>query len=118
MAANPIPIAELQLDTVRTPEETLVRCNGRIVSSTVSVLQDTVRNLIPTSKTLVLDLTDVTYLDSSGLGALVGLYLSARRQNCDLKLVHLNQRLKELFRLTKLATVFEGHEDMLGITPD
>jgi len=118
MAANPIPIAELQLDTVRTPEETLVRCNGRIVSSTVSVLQDTVRNLIPTSKTLVLDLTDVTYLDSSGLGALVGLYLSARRQNCELKLVHLNQRLKELFRLTKLATVFEGHEDMLGITPD
>ena len=83
MAANPIPIAELQLDTVRTPEETLVHCTGRIVSSSVSALQDTVRNLIPTSKTLVLDLTDVSYLDSSGLGALVGLYLSARRQNCE-----------------------------------
>lgn len=118
MAANPIPIAELQLETERTPEETLVRCTGRIVSSSVSRLQSTVRELIPTSKRVVLDLTDVSYLDSSGLGALVSLYLSARRQNCELKLINLNQRLKELFRLTKLAAVFEGHEDMLGITPD
>jgi anti-sigma B factor antagonist len=118
MAANPIPVAELQLDTVRTPEETLVRCTGRIVSSSVSTLQETVRNLIPTSKRIVLDLTDVNYLDSSGLGALVGLYISAKRQNCELKLIHLNQRLKELFRLTRLANVFEGHDDMLGVTPD
>jgi anti-sigma B factor antagonist len=118
MAANPIPIAELQLDTVKTPEETLVRCTGRIVSSSVSTLQDTVRELIPTSKRVVLDLTEVSYLDSSGLGALVGLYISARRHNCEFKLIHLNQRLKELFRLTKLAAVFEGHDDMLGMTPD
>jgi len=118
MAANPIPIAELQLETVRTPEETLIRCTGRIVSSSVRGLQTTVRELIPTSKRIVLDLTDVSYLDSSGLGALVALYLSARRQNCELRLIKLNQRLKELFRLTKLAAVFEGHEDMLGMTPD
>lgn len=118
MAANPISIPELQLETIRTPEETLVRCTGRIVSSTVSTLQNTVRELIPSSKRVVLDLSDVTYLDSSGLGAIVGLYLSARRQNCELKLINLNQRLKELFRLTKLTAVFEGHEEMLGVTPD
>jgi len=48
-------------------------------------------------------------MDSSGLGAIVGLYVSAKRQGCALRLINLNQRLKELFRITKLAKIFEGH---------
>ena len=118
MVANPIPLPELSLETVKGPEEILVRCTGRITSSTSATLQATVRGLIPESNRIVLDLTDVSYLDSSGLGALVGLYVSAKRQHCELRLINLNQRLKQLFRLTKLASVFEGHEDMLGMTPD
>lgn len=118
MAANPIPIAELTFETVKDTDEILVRCTGRIVSTTSRDLQDTVRALIPGNKRVVLDLTNVTYMDSSGLGALVGVYLSAKRQNCELRLINLNQRLKELFRLTRLASIFEGHEDMLGVTPD
>src|SRR5271169_6420596 len=118
MAANPIPIPELNLETVRTPEETIVRCTGKMTSGTTALLQTTVRRLIPETKCVVLDLTDVSYMDSSGLGAIVGLYLSAKRQDCRLKLINLNQRLQELFRLTKLAAVFEGHEDYLGLTPD
>jgi anti-sigma B factor antagonist len=118
MAANPVPPPELKLETIKTPEETLVRCTGRITSTTTGLLQSAVRSLIPETDRLVLDLTNVSYLDSSGLGALVGVYLSAKRQQCELKLINLNQRLKELFRITKLATVFEGHEDMLGMTPD
>ncbi|MGB8116075.1 MAG: STAS domain-containing protein, partial [Candidatus Sulfotelmatobacter sp.] len=87
-------------------------------STSSPALQTTVRNLIPETKRIVLDLTDVSYLDSSGLGALVALFLSAKRQNCDLKLINLNQRLKELFSLTRLSSVFEGHQDLLGATPD
>ncbi len=118
MAANPIPVAELNLETVRTPEEIIVHCVGKIASGTTAQLQTTVRSLIPETKCVVLDLTDVSYMDSSGLGAIVGLYLSAKRQNCRLKLINLNQRLQQLFRLTKLASVFEGHDDFLGVTPD
>jgi len=118
MAANPIPLPELNLETIRTPEETTVRCTGRITSGTTALLQTTVRSLIPETRCVVLDLTDVSYMDSSGLGAIVGVYLSARRQHCGLKLINLNQRLKDLFRITKLASVFEGHEDFLGWTPD
>lgn len=118
MAANPIPLPELSLETVRSPEEILVRCTGRITSSTSATLQSSVRALIPQTRRLVLDLTDVKYLDSSGLGALVGIYVSARRQNCELKLINLNERLKQLFRITQMAKVFEGHEEMLGMTPD
>jgi anti-sigma B factor antagonist len=120
MAANPNPIPkpELNLETVKAPEETIVRCTGRITSGTSALLQTTVRNLIPETKCIVLDLTNVTNMDSSGLGAIVGLYLSAKRQHCGLKLIKMNQRLQELFRLTKLASVFEGHGHFLGYTPD
>ena len=118
MAANPIPISDLNLEVITGPEETIVRCTGKIISSTTGSLQTTVRGLIPKTQSLVLDLTNVAYLDSSGLGAIVGLYLSAKRQHCALKLIHLNERLQELFRITKLASVFEGHQEYLGYTPD
>jgi anti-sigma B factor antagonist len=118
MAANPIPLTELTLETVRTPEEIIIRCTGRITSGTSALLQSTVRSLIPETNCVVLDLTDVSYMDSSGLGAIIGVYLSAKRQHCGLKLIKMNQRLQELFRITKLAAVFEGHGDFLGYTPD
>jgi anti-sigma B factor antagonist len=118
MSANPVPISELQFEVVTSPEEVLVRCSGRINSATSADLQSTVRSVIPETKRVVLDLTDVSYMDSSGLGAVVSVYLSAKRQGCDLRLINLNQRLKELFRLTQLAKIFEGHDDMLGMTPD
>ncbi len=118
MATDPTPSSDLTLETTRNPDEIIVRCSGRINSATTGQLQSNVRGLLSETKLLVLDLSDVSYMDSSGLGAIVGLYVSARRQNCELKLINLNQRLKELFRITKLGKIFEGHEDMLGYTPD
>jgi anti-sigma B factor antagonist len=118
MSATPSPISELNLETTKNPEETIVRCTGKITSSSSPMLQTTVRSLIPETKCVVLDLTNVSYMDSSGLGAIAGLFFSAKRQNCRLKLVNLNQRLQELFRITKLASALEGHEDFLGYTPD
>ncbi len=118
MATKPAPTPELNLETVKTPEEITVRCTGKITSNTSALLQTTVRGLMSETKSVVLDLTDVSYMDSSGLGAIIGLYVSAKRAHCGLKLINLNQRLQELFRITKLASVFEGHEDFLGYTPD
>jgi anti-sigma B factor antagonist len=118
MSATPSPISELSLETTKNPEETIVRCTGKITSGSSALLQTTVRNLIPETKCVVLDLTNVSYMDSSGLGAIASLYFSAKRQNSRLKLINLNQRLQELFRLSHLASVFEGHEEFLGFTPD
>ena len=84
MAASPVPIPELKLEMLRTPEETLVRCIGRITWTSSGTLQTTIRGLIPETKRVVLDLTDVNYIDSTGLGALAGLYVSARRQQATL----------------------------------
>ena len=118
MAANPIAPPELSLETVKTPEETIIRCTGRITSGATAELQRTVRSLIPGTNCIVLDLTNVSSMDSSGLGVVIGIYMTARRQHCGLKLINLNQRLQELFRITKLSSVFEGHGDYLGWTPD
>ena len=119
MAANPVaPKPTLTLATEKTPTETIVRCSGTINSETAGQLTSTARNLMLETKLLVLDLTNVSYLDSSGLGAIVGLYVSAKRTGSKLKLINLSQRVKELFSLTRLAPLFEGHEDMLGMTPD
>jgi anti-sigma B factor antagonist len=109
VSATPIPISDLILEAVTTPEEILVRCSGRITSSTSDSFQTKVRSLIPETKSVVLDLTDVSQIDSSGLGALVSVYMSAKRRGCELKLINLSRRLQELFRITKLSSVFEGH---------
>ena len=119
MAANPaVPTPALTLQTEKTPAEMVVRCTGNINSNTVDLLKSTVRSLLLENKIVVLDLGSVSYMDSSGLGALVGLYISARRSGSSLKRVKLNDRLKELFSVARLAPLFEGHEDMLGMTPD
>jgi anti-sigma B factor antagonist len=107
MVANPVsPTPELQLDTERTEKEIVVHCVGRVTSSTSSLLQSKVRELIPEKKTIVLDLSKVTYMDSSGLGALVAVWFSAKKGGCELKLASLSDRVKELLHLTSLDKVF------------
>jgi len=104
---------ELKLETEKISNAVLVYCTGRIVSSTAPLLKSTVRPLIAENKRVVLILTNVSYLDSSGLGTIVGLWVNAKRNNCDLKLVRLNERIKELLRLSNLGTL-EGDQEYLG----
>jgi anti-anti-sigma factor len=117
MAANPLPSPKLDLTTETTPTETIVHCSGRIVSDTTQLLRTTVKPLFSQSKIVVLDLTNVNFMDSSGLGAIVSLYVSAKAANSQLKLINLNQRLKELFSITRLGSVMsEGRDpDYLGM---
>jgi len=103
MATNPVPVSELTLTTDSSPTEIIVHCAGKISSDTIQSLKVMVKPLFSESKTVVLDLTNVKYLDSSGLGAIVGLYVSARTTSSQLKLVNLNQQLKELFSITRLG---------------
>ena len=110
MAANPVaPITPLHIEIRQTEEATIAICHGRIVADTVPILQEEVRRVLPESKRIMLDLGDVTYLDSAGLGALVGLYASARRNGGQLKLANLTPRIEDLMRITHLAAVFEPY---------
>ena len=107
MAANPVvPAPELQFKTKTTETETILYFTGKIVSSTSAQFRDAVKNLIPEKKTIILDLSGVTYVDSSGLGTLVGIWVSAERGGCELKLVNVSDRIKELLRLTNVDKLF------------
>ena len=107
------PAQELKLETEKKPDAVVVRCAGKVVSSTAPLLQSTVRPLIAENKRVVLDLTNVSYLDSSGLGSIVGLWIHAKKNQCDLKLIRLNDRIKELLRISNLVTL-EGDQDYFG----
>jgi anti-anti-sigma factor len=103
MATNPVPASELNLTTDSTAIGIIVHCTGKITSNTIQSLKATIKPLFLESKTVALDLTNVSYLDSSGLGAIVGLYVSAKTAKSQLQLINLNERLKELFSITRLG---------------
>jgi len=113
-----VPSPQLELDVEKTELETTVRCTGRITSTTAEFLKTTVRPLIPGAKRIVLDLTGTSFLDSSGLGTIVGLWVTAKKANSELKLVKANQKIIDLFLMSNLASILEGHEEYLGLTPD
>jgi len=118
MAANSVPRPELGLTIDSTPTETIVHCSGRITSDTTQSFRTTVKPLLSENRTVVLDLTEVSYMDSSGLGTIAGLYVSSQAANCKLKLINLNQRLKELFSITRLGEVMtEGRDPNYLVLP-
>ena len=86
---------------------------GRITLGEGSVqIRDTLRNLVGKGqKNVLLDLGDVTYIDSSGLGELVAAYTTARNHGAELKLLNLSKRVHDLLQLTKLYTVFDVYEN-------
>jgi anti-sigma B factor antagonist len=110
MAANPfIRPTELRLEPERRESETTVRATGRITSATSLTLENTLRDLISDNKRVILDLTNVDYIDSSGLGALVAVYMHATRANCELEIANPKARIKDLFGRSGLGSVFKGH---------
>ena len=109
MAADPVIRGpQLKLETEKTTSETTVRATGRVTLETSATLESTLRDLIAEGKRIVLDLTNVDYVDSAGLGALVSVYMHARRTKCDMEIANPKQRIRDLFNRSGLASVFEG----------
>lgn len=103
---TPTGTQELTLEFDRNGTTTIVRCHGRLVSGVADVLYTRVSKVIPESKRIVLDLTDLTFMDSMGLGTVMRLYVSARSSGCSLEMVHIGKRIKELLQLTNIWDVF------------
>jgi len=102
---------QLKLNTRTVDGVLVVDCSGRIIFGEESAsLRDTLRDLIPQHKKIVLNLGGVTYIDSGGLGTLVALYTSARNAGSSIKLANLTQRVGDLLQVTKLLTVFDVYD--------
>jgi anti-sigma B factor antagonist len=96
----------LTLDIERTRNTIIVRCHGRLVSGVDDILYSKVKQLLPDSKRIVLDLTDLTRMDSMGLGTLVRLYVSARSAGCSLELMNLGKQVRLLLGTAHLLSAF------------
>jgi anti-sigma B factor antagonist len=95
----------LTFDIERAADAIVVRCHGKLVAGVNEMLYAAVRPLIPDTKRLVLDLTDLTHMDSMGLGSVVRLYVSAKAAGCDLELVNFGEKIRKLLSTTHLLSV-------------
>ena len=103
---TPAAAPQLTLDIEHKGATAIVKCHGRLVSGVTDVLYSGVRPMIPGSKRIILDLTDLAYMDSMGLGTLMRLYVSARTSGCTLELINIGKRIRELLELTNIWSVF------------
>lgn len=102
-----------RLNTRQIDDVTVIDVEGKItLGDGSSQLRDALRELVQQGhKKILLNLSDVTYIDSSGVGELVAGYTSVANGGGTLKLLGLTRRVKDLLQITKLYTVFDVHED-------
>lgn len=91
----------------------IVDLSGRItLGETTGILRDELRSLLAQGKkNIILNMKDVSYVDSAGLGELVGAYTTATNQGGALKLLHLQGKMRDLMQITKLYTIFPTYDD-------
>ena len=103
----------MKTSTRKVDNVTIVDLSGRITLGEGSVvLRDTIRDLIAKGdKKILLNLGEVTYIDSSGIGELVSAFTTVRNQGGELKLLNLTKKVHDLLQITKLYTVFDVKDD-------
>jgi anti-sigma B factor antagonist len=101
----------LTFEIERDGDTAVVKCHGRLVAGTTEELYQEVKHLLSQTKVVVVDLAELTYVDSTGLGTLVRLHASARRLGSEFKLLHLGRQLRNVLKLTNLLSVFSQVEE-------
>lgn len=105
-------MAQLSIKQREAGDITILDLSGKITIGEGSVqLREAVRNLLDAGrKKILLNLGDVSYVDSSGIGELVSSYSTANKAGGSLKLLNLTKKIQDLLAITKLLTVFEIHD--------
>lgn len=108
---GPFVTRTLYIDERTVSGVTVLDLRGRLVLDETDYFRRKMDDLIEGQRLLVvLNLKDVTYIDSAGVGMMVGKYLSVRRKGGDMKLLHLTPRSQRVMTITKLLTVFEAFD--------
>ena len=105
-------MAQLNIKERQAGDVTILDLSGKITIGEGSVqLREAVRGLLDEGKkSILLNLGDVSYVDSSGIGELVSSYTTTNNQGGQLKLLNLTKKIQDLLMITKLLTVFETHD--------
>lgn len=103
----------LKIDSRDVGHVTVLDVQGRIVlGDEIHTLRDAVRGLVAEGKKkIILNLANVDYIDSSGVGELVGSFITVRNAGGELKLLNLTQKVHDVLHVTKLYTVFDIRDD-------
>jgi len=103
----------MQIATREISHVTIVDLEGRItLGDETERLRDTIRQLVAAGKKkIVLNLANIDYIDSSGVGELVSSYTAVRNSGGELKLLSLSKKVRDILQVTKLYTVFDVKED-------
>jgi anti-sigma B factor antagonist len=103
---NATVVNSITLKIERKGSTAIVHCHGRLVAGVTSEFFAKVRPLLSECKRVVLDLTELTLVDSMGLGTLVRLYVSAKSAGSCIELVNLGKQVRELLGVTHLLSLF------------
>ncbi len=103
----------VNISTRQVGDVTVVDVSGRItLGDGATAFRDTIRDLASKgNKKLLLNLAEVSYIDSSGIGEMVSVFTTVSGQGGQVKLLNLTKRVKDLLQITKLYTVFEVFDD-------
>jgi anti-sigma B factor antagonist len=106
-------MAELNINERQAGDVTVLDMSGKITIGEGSVaLRSAIRRLIEEGKKkILLNLSQVSYVDSSGIGEFVASYTAINREGGQLKLLNLTQKIQDLLAITKLLTVFDTYDD-------
>ena len=106
-------MSSVKISTRQVDGVTVLDTSGRITLGEGSVqLRDAVRDLLSKGqKHILLNLGDVNYIDSSGIGELVSAFTTVKNQGGELKLLNLTRKVHDLLQITKLYTVFDVKDD-------
>ena len=106
----------MKASTRQQQDVSIVDLSGQIkLGEGSSVLRETVKDLLGKGrKKILLNLAEINYIDSSGVGELVSAFTSVRNQGGELKLLHLTRKVHDILQITKLYTVFDVRDDEAG----
>ena len=101
------------LNTRKAGEIVILDMSGRLmIGEPVLLLRNTIRRFVEDgTRKFILNLGEVSHIDSGGLGELVATYTSIRNKGGDVKLLNLDKKAKDLLQMTKLLTVFDTYND-------
>jgi anti-sigma B factor antagonist len=101
----------LKMETDISGDVIILYCAGRLVfGDETAAFRERIKNILRGSHQIVLNLSAVEYVDSGGLGTLVGMLASTRNRNGEIKLVRPNKRVAELLQRTRLNNVFKSYD--------
>ena len=106
-SSNSAPGGDCTVDVQPGADSVLLKCSGQLVYGQTDRLQECVTDLLPKSKRIVIDLGEVDYMDSSGLGTVVRIYVTAKASHCELQLLNLAPQVRQMFGVTRILSLFE-----------